>query len=166
MIFRVGCLVLAGLVLPTAADPHAERLWTGKNGGTFRGAFTGTDKATGKLKFYQFTRNQGKSLLIDPNNISDTDRAWLELELHPEKKVTAEKPEVGDPSDFLADPKIDRDSLRAVEEPDFQSKESDSAATAVSTCPSSIQANPSSRHGRSTRASAAFSSHTTRLAIP
>ena len=133
MIPRFACLVLAGLILPTAADPHAERLWTGKNGGTFRGAFIGTDKSTGKFKFYQFAHNQGKSLLITPDSLSDTDRAWLQLELHPDNKAASQKPEQGDPSDFLADPNIDRGSLRAVDEPDFQSKESDSAASAVST---------------------------------
>lgn len=113
-------LLLLALVSPPAKAESlgVERIWTGKNGKTFRGTLV--EKLEGG-KLLQFSDTHGKLLQIASANLSEADLRFIESV----GKSPETPPQAGDPGAFKVLPVLDRTKLPIINQGDLGQKSND-----------------------------------------
>lgn len=105
---RILILLLVTTLASQADDLHAERVWTGTNGKTIRGTFSGLVDNDRKVEIVTDT---GKQLRIALENLCDKDRRLLAGEISFQPTSTA----TGDASVFQPSPTVNRQAFTLID---------------------------------------------------
>lgn len=111
-----------------AADAGLERIWTGKNGATFRGVYAGSLENGGKIRFLT---SDGKMLVVAFGNLSEADQKTIEsFEGKPAAGAQPGQP-AHDPGKFKELPFADRNLIPERKPQDFGGNDDESMVDAL-----------------------------------